>query len=76
MDVKFDDRGETVEVPFQAVSHVSDPAVNFELEFNPKIGNVLHFQFGESTPDQKQSTIPTDNKPSGTVVSLDHFRKK
>ena len=76
VDVKFDDRVETVEVPFQAVSHVSDPAVNFELEFNPKIGNVRHFQFGESTPDQKQSTIPTDNKPSGTVVSLDHFRKK
>ena len=76
VDVKFDDRVDTVEVPFQAVSHVSDPAVNFELEFNPKIGNVRHFQFGDSATSQKQESVSSDLETTGTVVSLDHFRKK
>lgn len=76
VDVKFDDRVETVEVPFQAVSHVSDPAVNFELEFNPKIGNVRHFQFGESAASQKPDSGSSNLETTGTVVSLDHFRKK
>jgi len=77
VDVKFDDRVETIEVPFQAVSHVSDPAVNFELEFNPKIGNVRHFQFGDgSSSSQKPEVISAEQETTGTVVSLDHFRKK
>ena len=74
VDVKFDDRVETIEVPFQAVSHVSDPAVNFELEFNPKIGNVRHFQFGDNATPKEFSIA--DVETTGTVVSLDHFRKK
>ena len=77
VDVKFDERISTIEVPFQAVSHVSDPAVNFELEFNPKIGNVRHFQFSEAQGGaEKESCAAEPNSAPGTVVSLDHFRKK
>ena len=76
VDVKFDDRVETVEVPFQAVSHVSDPAVNFELEFNPKVGNVRHFQFGGDVSTSSKDRDPRTSEPGGTVISLDHFRKK
>lgn len=77
VDVKFDERIETVEVPFQAISHVSDPAVNFELEFNPKVGNVRHFQFGgEAGLISKEDLAPGSSEGGGTVVSLDLFRKK
>lgn len=75
VDVKFDEKVETVVVPFQAVSHISDPAVNFELEFNPKIGNVRHFQFG-AEPSNDSADVVTTGGAEGTVVSLDSFRKK
>lgn len=74
VQVKFDERLETIEVPFQAVSHVSDPSVNFELEFNPKIGNVRPFQLTDSQPSSKN--ISPEQGTKGTVVSLDQFRKK
>lgn len=76
VDVKFDERVSTVEVPFQAISHVSDPAVNFELEFNPKIGNVRHFQFSDAQGGAEKECATDLNSAPGTVVSLDHFRKK
>lgn len=77
VDVKFDERISTVEVPFQAVSHVSDPAVNFELEFNPKIGNVRHFEFSDASMSPKKEIFSVESGSApATVVSLDHFRKK
>lgn len=72
VDVKFDtDIPNTITVPFGAITHVSDPDANFELEFNPKVGEVTSF-----------SSLTRDNQPApvtegeGTVISLDSFRKK
>jgi hypothetical protein len=77
VDVKFDDQVETVLVPFQAVSHVSDPAANFELEFNPKAGELKQFgDLSKVSPQEEKEDLASKEKTKGTVVSLDSFRKK
>jgi len=77
VDVKFDDQVETVLVPFQAVSHVSDPAANFELEFNPKVGELKQFgDLPKGSPQEEKEDPAAKEKTKGTVVSLDSFRKK
>jgi len=37
VDVSFGEALESLSVPFKSLVHVSDPSVNFELEFNPQI---------------------------------------
>ena len=79
VEVKFDDRLEKVSIPFQAISHVSDPSVNFELEFNPKVGNIQQFggSFSKKENEVEEELVSgSDDKKKGTVVSLDSFRRK
>ncbi|UNM06547.1 MAG: hypothetical protein H6925_02370 [Holosporaceae bacterium] len=83
VDVKFDTEvPNTVVVPFQAITHVSDPDENFELEFNPKVGNVQAFDaLSKGASKASESADGTlepvfEGEGKGTVVSLDSFRKK
>jgi hypothetical protein len=41
VDVSFGESLESLKVPFKSLVHVSDPSVNFELEFNPQIPSKL-----------------------------------
>ena len=73
VDVKFDtDVPNTISVPFAAITHVSDPDANFELEFNPKVGEVTSF----SSLTREEDTSEPALEGEGTVISLDSFRKK
>ena len=80
VDVKFDTEvPNTIVVPFQAITHVSDPDQNFELEFNPKVGDVQAFDalVKGMTPDKDDPREPVlEGESKGTVISLDSFRKK
>ncbi|MEI8321131.1 MAG: ClpXP protease specificity-enhancing factor SspB [Alphaproteobacteria bacterium] len=72
VDINFGDQTETIKVPFKSVVHISDPSSNFELEFNPEIGQIKPFPQGTPPKDKK----PSSDKKMGEVISLDQFRKK
>jgi uncharacterized protein len=72
VEVVFDNGPTAIRVPFSAMVHMSDPSVNFELEFTPHIPSVSKVNFtsnDEGAPSLK-------NEKMGTVLSLDQFRKK
>ena len=80
VDVKFDTEvPNSIRVPFRAVTHVSDPDASFELEFNPKVGEVQSFEAlsrKNAEEETKDMEPALEGESKGTVVSLDHFRKK
>lgn len=72
VDISFGDRQETITVPFKAIVHISDPSVNFELEFNPTISEVTPLpKTSSSAPREKNIS-----SEKGEIISLDQFRKK
>lgn len=82
--LSFSDKPEKLTVPFNAVRGFYDPSVNFELEFD--VAAVEEDAGAEVTayPDPQASEVQViavedaESKPagSGSVVSLDAFRKK
>lgn len=84
--LSFSDKPEKLTVPFAAVRGFYDPSVNFELEFD--VAAVEENAGGEVTnyPEPQAAEVQVvsvenpaaEPKPpgSGSVVSLDSFRKK
>lgn len=72
VEVVFDKGPTLIRVPFGAMVHMSDPSVNFELEFTPHVPSVSKVDF---TPTGDNAS-PLTNEKMGTVLSLDQFRKK
>lgn len=77
VDLYFDDKLETVTVPFSAIISFLDPAVNWGLNFEPVVQDFSK----TSTPDGKKESgadkkTQLKKEEKGVVVSLDSFRKK
>ncbi len=73
VDITFGDFPETIKIPFEALTHVSDPSASFELEFNPELSEITSLPLAPASQDKNKK------KPSGKmgeVISLDQFRKK
>ncbi len=74
--LSFGGRSERLTIPFEALTAFTDPAVNFGLQFRRQDGDT-------DTPDGAGAEAKTDadadtgkGDDSGTVVTLDTFRKK
>ena len=85
--LSFSDTPEKLVIPFNAIRGFYDPSVNFELEFDVAAideedeGAEITAYPGapiEKPAESAADAKPTDdgNKPGGSVVSLDSFRKK
>jgi hypothetical protein len=83
--LSFSDKPEKLTVPFAAVRGFYDPSVNFELEFDVAAIEEDDDQGAEVTaypiPVTEEIQLVKDDpkegeKPAGSVVSLDAFRKK
>lgn len=81
--LSFSDTPEKLVIPFNAIRGFYDPSVNFELEFDVSVESVA-----EAGDEAEISVYPVSEggdtdakpadgeKPAGSVVSLDAFRKK
>lgn len=86
--LSFSDTPEKLVIPFNAIRGFYDPSVSFELEFDvPMAGEDEHSaeitaypaatEAEDETPDDPTPPAGGDDKgKSGSVVSLDSFRKK
>lgn len=84
--LSFSDKPEKLTVPFAAVRGFYDPSVNFELEFDVTAAEDNNGADVTSHPEQQAAEVQVvavedaggEQKPagSGSVVSLDAFRKK
>ena len=76
VDLYFDDKQETIKVPFSAIISFLDPSVNWGLDFEPEVENFSKAK----TPDAKENDLPQkpelQKEKKGVVISLDQFRKK
>jgi uncharacterized protein len=70
--LSFNQRPETLIVPFAAIVGFVDPAVNFALQF--QAGGETILQEASTEPDTPPEPEPA--APGGNVVTLDRFRKK
>lgn len=69
--LSFNQRPETIIVPYAAIVGFVDPAVNFALQF--QTGGETILQEVISEPESPPEPEP---EPGGNVVTLDRFRKK
>jgi hypothetical protein len=72
--LSFNDQDELVKVPFKALINITDPSVNFSLDFDPVL-------LTEPSPDASSLSSPAEKKESSkktidNVISIDRFRKK
>lgn len=85
--LSFSDTPEKLVIPFNAIRGFYDPSVNFELEFDVAAideedegAEITAYPVApvEKPAEAAADAKPTDdgNKPGGSVVSLDSFRKK
>lgn len=82
--LSFSDKPEKLTIPFAAVRGFYDPSVNFELEFDVAVAEgeeesaeITAIPVAEAGQAASGSEPRTDgDKPAGSVVSLDSFRKK
>ncbi len=91
VDVSFGEATESLKVPFKSLVHISDPSVNFELEFNPQIPSKVAkmdwkkpelvqipiFEPAQKEEKTKSSESSGKKKPKkGILISLENYRKK
>lgn len=83
VDLSFDNRPETLSIPFSAIKGFFDPSVQFGLQFDvekaeteaePAPRSEVTRLHPEPAPSDKPD--PDDKPPGDKVVSLDRFRKK
>lgn len=81
--LSFDDKPETLVIPFSAIKGFFDPSVQFGLELKntgPLPGEELPAEDNEAAkPDTSQGSVPAPvaaESAGEKVVSLDAFRKK
>ena len=84
--LSFSDKPEKLTVPFASVRGFYDPSVNFELEFDVAAADETAGAEVTAYPDPQAAEVQVvavegndgESKPagSGSVVSLDAFRKK
>ncbi|MCQ2003796.1 SspB family protein [Rhizobium sp. NRK18] len=89
--LSFSDTPEKLVIPFAAIRGFYDPSVNFEVEFDVPVveeeagGEVTAYPAPAAPKAENESETPGEDpgpdgdgggKPSGSVVSLDAFRKK
>lgn len=78
--LSFDDKPETLVVPFTAIKGFFDPSVQFGLQLTGAVGLPTEDETAEAR-EQSQHIAPAaapaaNEAPSEKVVSLDSFRKK
>ena len=82
--LSFSDKPEKLTIPFAAVRGFYDPSVNFELEFDVAVAEseeesaeiTAYPVADEIQPAVAAAEKADGDKPAGSVVSLDAFRKK
>lgn len=74
VDLYFDDRLESIKIPFSAIISFLDPSVNWGLNFEPVLSDFSKADTPAPKKEEKKPTLKKDK--SGVVVSLDSFRKK
>ena len=82
--LSFSDKPEKLTIPFSAVRGFYDPSVNFELEFDVAVAEgeeesaeITAYPVADDIqPAVAASEKQDGDKPAGSVVSLDAFRKK
>ena len=74
VDLYFDDKLETIKVPFSSIISFLDPSVNWGLNFEPSVADFSKTPTPEAKEDPKKPALK--KKEKGVVVSLDSFRKK
>lgn len=88
VDLSFNQRQETLVIPYAALTAFADPSVQFGLQFNVDEGDVDQILTGGESkketveagdiPEQPQSAAKPDEdaQKQGEVIALDAFRKK
>ena len=84
VDLSFNQKRETLHIPFAALTGFLDPSVEFGLYFqhNPGDADFMDDDFSDAHPDSTSDTPPSGAQEeaakddSTKVVTLDAFRKK
>lgn len=74
VDLHFNNKLETITVPFDAILSFLDPSVNWGLDFEPEVSDFSKTPAAE--PEKEEKTPELKKEKKGVVVSLDSFRKK
>lgn len=75
VSLSFNDRQESLKVPFDALVSFMDPSEKFGLQFTPLDGPPLEPYDLEFESDAEENPKPKA-KNKGKIVTLDNFRKK
>lgn len=77
--LSFDDKPETLVIPFTAIKGFFDPSVQFGLQLTGAVAEPTQDEAAEAREPEKLSPPPASGPaeaPGEKVVSLDAFRKK